>query len=99
MVVTKATLVRFTAIHFILPFILSTITVLHILYLHDTRYLLSVESYFRFYIYFTQKDFIIIIIISLLGGIFIYYTPNYLTHEYNYILATPTYTPTHIVPE
>lgn len=102
--IDNATLTRFFAFHFLLPFLISGTTILHILFLHQTgsNNPLGVNSNpfkIPFHIYYTTKDlvgFIIIIIALLFISLF---TPNLLTDPDNFTPANPLVTPLHIKPE
>jgi len=102
--INNATLNRFFSFHFILPFIIIFIIILHLYFLHETgsKNPLGINRNFNkipFNIYFTLKDtfgfillFIIFIIINLQYP-FIFRDPD------NFTEANPLVTPTHIQPE
>lgn len=102
--VDNATLTRFFTFHFILPFIVLAITIIHLLFLHETGSnnpigLNSNIDKIPFHPYFTYKDitgFIIIIIILIL---LVLIRPNLLGDPDNFIPANPLVTPVHIQPE
>lgn len=102
--VDNATLTRFFTFHFILPFIVLAITIIHLLFLHQTgsNNPIGINSNIDkipFHPYFTYKDifgFIIIIIILL---ILVLINPNLLGDPDNFIPANPLVTPIHIQPE
>ena len=102
--VDNATLKRFFILHFLLPFIILVITVLHILYLHryGSSNPLGVDAIdlVTFYPKYVIKDifgFIVFYGFSLL--FLVYYYPNLLGHPDNYIKANALVTPKHITPE
>jgi len=105
--VGAATLSRFFSIHYLLPFLIAGIVVIHLAYLHEVGssnpfYLEHREInqfYIFFYPYFFIKDFLGILILFLVFSIFLFYSPNFLGHSDNYIEANPLVTPEHIVPE
>lgn len=102
--VGSATLTRFYALHWILPFILSALIIAHLITLHECggSNPIGVKSNLfaiTFNPYFTLKDLLGFFIWFLLLFYFIFYNPNVLGHTDNYILADPLVTPTHIVPE
>jgi len=102
--VSTITLNRFYTIHFILPFVILFIMIVHFYYLHKVgssngTKIFDIEDKKRFHPYYTWKDvFVVVGVVS--GYIFlILSTPNYLSHTDNYIPADPMVTPEHIVPE
>lgn len=102
--VDNATLTRFFTFHFILPFIVLAITLIHLLFLHQTGSnnpigLNSNIDKIPFHPYFTYKDIVgfIIIIIALLLLTLI--NPYLLGDPDNFIPANPLVTPVHIQPE
>nr|WNH20736.1 cytochrome b [Priolepis farcimen] len=102
--VDHATLTRFFAFHFILPFIILAATVLHLLFLHETGSnnpagLNSDTDKVPFHPYFSYKD-ILGFMIMLLGLISLaLFVPNQLGDPDNFIPANPLVTPPHIKPE
>jgi ubiquinol-cytochrome c reductase cytochrome b subunit len=102
--VDNATLNRFFAIHFILPFIIIAVAFLHLVFLHQTGStnplgINSNRDRIPFHFYYSSKDatgFIIALIIFLIIILFI---PNILTDPENFLLANPLVTPVHIKPE
>ena len=102
--VDNATLNRFFSLHYLLPFVLVGISVVHLAALHQygsgnplgTN--VSVDK-IRFYPYFYVKDLVAWILFALFFSIFLYFYPNLLGHPDNYIPANPMSTPAHIVPE
>jgi len=102
--VGQPTLNRFFTLHFLLPFILSLIIILHLIFLHNkgsTRPLGDINhlNKINFHPYYSWKDIVgfMLVLISL---IFIrFFTPNLLVDPENYIIANPMVTPTHIQPE
>lgn len=107
--VNYATLNRFYALHFFLPFILLSLMLLHLIALHNSQHTnpiglnivskLDSMSNISFYPYFIVKDSVGILIFLLFLFVVIFYYPNLLGHSDNYILANPLSTPAHIVPE
>lgn len=102
--VDNATLTRFFTFHFILPFIVLAITIIHLLFLHQTGSnnpigLNSNVDKIPFHPYFTYKDIVgfIIIIFILISLILI--NPNLLGDPDNFTPANPLVTPAHIQPE
>lgn len=102
--INNATLNRFYSIHFILPFLILIIVLIHLMFLHSTgssNPLGLRRNYFKipFHIYFTLKDiygylvFITIFTIIILQYPYIFCDPD------NFIPANPIITPIHIQPE
>nr|UVF63033.1 apocytochrome b [Synarthrophyton patena] len=102
--VDNATLNRFFSFHYLFPFIIAALSLVHITVLHQdgSGNPLGVESSVDkivMYPYFIVKDLLGLIVFSLLFAIFVYFYPNILGHPDNYIEANPMVTPAHIVPE
>jgi len=102
--VDNATLNRFFALHFILPFIILVIVVLHLLFLHQTGSnnplgLNADSNRIPFHSYFSIKDALGYSFVLLIFIILIIYNPNIFTDPENFLLANPLTTPTHIKPE
>nr|ACL14768.1 cytochrome b [Brachyrhaphis hartwegi] len=102
--VDNATLTRFFAFHFLLPFIVAAATLIHLVFLHETGSnnpigLNSDADKISFHPYFSYKD--------LLGFIFLLttlitlalFSPNLLGDPENFTPANPLVTPPHIKPE
>jgi ubiquinol-cytochrome c reductase cytochrome b subunit len=103
--VNNATLNRFFALHFVLPFILAALVLMHLIALHDTAGSsnpLGVSgNYDRlpFAPYFVFKDLITIFMFIFGLSLFVFFMPNVLGDSENYIMANPMQTPPAIVPE
>jgi ubiquinol-cytochrome c reductase cytochrome b subunit len=103
--VNNATLNRFFALHYLLPFILAALVLMHLIALHDTAGSgnpLGVSgTYDRvpFAPYFLFKDLITIFIFIFVLSTYVFYMPNVLGDSDNYIMANPMQTPSAIVPE
>jgi ubiquinol-cytochrome c reductase cytochrome b subunit len=103
--VGNPTLGRFFSLHFVMPFILIGLVLLHILILHENgsnnplgiNY--SSNGGIPFHPYYTLKDLWGVILFLYVIGFFLYFAPNFLGHPDNYIVANPLVTPPHIVPE
>jgi len=102
--VDNATLSRFFRLHFLLPFVILAITVIHIFFLHATGSnnptgLNSNIDKIPFHPYFSIKDIIgvMLIITALLALNFS--SPYILSDPDNFINANPIVTPIHIQPE
>jgi len=103
--VDDPTLNRFFALHYLLPFIIVALVILHVVALHThgsnnpTGKDLKEEDKIPFHPYYTYKDLFSFGIYFAIFGYFVFYEPNYLGHPDNYIPANPLVTPAHIVPE
>nr|AOR07144.1 cytochrome b [Mesenchytraeus antaeus] len=102
--VDNATLNRFFAFHFILPFIVAVAVILHIMFLHQTgsNNPLGLEcnsDRVPFHMYYSVKDSLGYVIAMFLFMIIILFTPNLMTDPENFLLANPLVTPVHIKPE
>nr|AAY23205.1 cytochrome b [Microdipodops megacephalus] len=102
--VDKATLNRFFAFHFILPFIIAAMAMVHLLFLHETGSnnplgIPSDSDKIPFHPYYTTKDFLGIIIILILFFSLVLFSPDLLGDPDNYSPANPLNTPPHIKPE
>jgi len=103
--VNNATLNRFFSLHFVLPFILVALVLMHLIALHDTsgssNPLGISGNYDRipFAPYYLFKDLITIFIFILGLSLFVFFNPNVLGDSENYIMANPMQTPAAIVPE
>jgi len=103
--VNNATLNRFFSLHFVLPFVLVALVLMHLIALHDTsgssNPLGISGNYDRipFAPYYLFKDLITIFIFILGLSLFVFFSPNLLGDSENYIMANPMQTPAAIVPE
>ena len=104
--VGNPTLNRFYSLHYLLPFVIAGVVVLHVWALHmvGQNNPTGVEpktekDTVAFTPYATVKDAFFIGVFCLFLAWFVFYIPNYLGHSDNYIPANPGQTPTHIVPE
>nr|UDH58715.1 cytochrome b [Mesoplodon mirus]UDH58728.1 cytochrome b [Mesoplodon mirus]UDH58741.1 cytochrome b [Mesoplodon mirus] len=102
--VDKATLTRFFAFHFILPFIILALTIVHLLFLHETGSnnptgIPSDMDKIPFHPYYTIKDILgaLLLILTLLT--LTLFAPDLLGDPDNYTPANPLSTPAHIKPE
>lgn len=104
--VDNPTLNRFFALHYLLPFMLTGVVILHIWALHvvGQNNPLGIEVKLKsdvvdFTPHATVKDAFGAVIFLLVLAYFVFYIPNYLGHPDNYTAAAPLRTPAHIVPE
>ena len=103
--VNNATLNRFFSLHFILPFVLAALILMHLIALHDSagsNNPLGVSGNcdrLPFSPYFIFKDLVTIFLFILIISIFVFFIPNVLGDSENYVMANPMQTPPAIVPE
>lgn len=99
------TLNRFFSLHYLFPFVLAGLIIIHVLLLHEAKSSdpLGISNLFIDRIplspYFLIKDLLGAVIFFFVFAILIFFYPNLLGHPDNYILANPMVTPAHIVPE
>ena len=103
--VNNATLNRFFALHFVLPFVLAALVIMHLIAVHETAGAsnpLGTPAYYDripFAPYYLFKDLITIFLFMFGLSIFVFFMPNVLGDSENYIMANPMQTPAAIVPE
>nr|ACL14732.1 cytochrome b [Girardinus ramsdeni] len=102
--VDNATLTRFFAFHFLLPFIVTAATLVHLIFLHETGSnnpigLNSDADKISFHPYFSYKDLLgFILLLTALTALALF-SPNLLGDPENFTPANPLVTPPHIKPE
>ncbi|NNC72593.1 MAG: cytochrome b/b6 [Sphingomonadaceae bacterium] len=102
----NSTLNRFFSLHYLLPFVIAGVVILHIWALHipgssnptgvDVK---GPQDTVPFHPYYTAKDGFGVGVVLILLTIMVFFLPNFLGHPDNYIEANPLQTPAHIVPE
>ena len=102
--VDNATLNRFFSLHYLLPFVIVGLVLVHLSLLHENGSnnplgITKSVSVISFYPYFYIKDLFAFLILIFSFSLLIFYFPNFLGHSDNYIPANPLVTPPHIVPE
>ena len=105
--VDNPTLNRFFALHYLMPFMLIGVVILHVWALHvsgqNNPTGVEVKNVQRdtlpFTPFATVKDSFALVMFLIFFSWWIFYVPNYLGHADNYIEANPLVTPAHIVPE
>lgn len=102
--VDNPTLTRFFALHFLLPFLISGLTLIHIYHLHawgstNPLGVRSAPDKVPFHIYYTVKDFFGFMVFLTFFCYVIFFNSSIFSEVENYIPANPLVTPTHIVPE
>src|SRR6266699_3374351 len=100
------TLNRFYALHYLLPFVIVAVVLLHLIALHrfGSNNPLGIDmkgpqDTLPFHPYFTIKDLFGLVVFLLIYSFFVFYAPIFLGSTENYIPANPMQTPNHIVPE
>ena len=103
--VNNATLNRFFALHFLLPFVITALAITHLVVLHDVAGssnpigVSGNSDKLPFSPYFIFKDLITFFLFILCLSIFVFFMPNILGDSENYVVANPMQTPPAIVPE
>ncbi|WP_153768045.1 cytochrome b/b6 [Labrenzia sp. CE80] len=104
--VDNPTLNRFFSLHYLLPFMILGVVILHVWAFHTTGnnnptgvQPKSKKDTLPFHPYYTIKDLFAIVVFLIFFSWFAFYVPNYMGHPDNYIEANPLVTPAHIVPE
>ena len=110
--VDNATLNRFFSLHYLLPFVIAGLVIVHIWAFHTTGNNNPTGVEVRrgsideakkdtvpFWPYFVIKDLFALVVILAVFAAIVGFMPNYLGHPDNYIEANPLATPAHIVPE
>ena len=102
----QPTLTRFFSLHYLLPFVIAGVIILHIWALHipgsgnptgvDVK---TPQDTLPFHPYYTAKDGVGAGVFFIAFAIMLFFLPNYLGHPDNYIPANPLSTPAHITPE
>jgi ubiquinol-cytochrome c reductase cytochrome b subunit len=102
--VDNATLNRFFSLHYLLPFIIAGLVLVHLAVLHtdgsgNPLGINQTPDKIPFYPYFYVKDLFVLMCFILFFSVFVFFYPNMLGHPDNYIEANAMVTPAHIVPE
>nr|AYB36759.1 cytochrome b [Kerivoula hardwickii] len=102
--VDKATLTRFFAFHFLLPFIIAAMVMVHLLFLHETGSnnptgIPSNMDMIPFHPYYTIKDILGLLVMMTALLTLVLFSPDLLGDPDNYTPANPLNTPPHIKPE
>jgi quinol-cytochrome oxidoreductase complex cytochrome b subunit len=102
--VSNATLNRFFSLHYLMPFVIAGVVLLHLTLLHKdgSNNPLGINTsvdYVSFYPYYYVKDLFAFFVFASVFTFFVFFYPNALGHPDNYIPANPLVTPPHIVPE
>ena len=105
--VDNPTLTRFFSLHYLIPFLILGLVVLHIWALHipGNNNPIGIDikkpsnDTVPFHPYIVIKDLFALLLFLIIFAFFVFYSPNILGHSDNYIEANPLVTPAHIVPE
>ncbi len=104
--VSGVTLNRFFSLHYLLPFVLTGVVMLHVWALHVAGQnnptgldIQEPSESVPMHPYATSKDIVGLFAFLLLFAWFVFFLPDYLGHPDNYVQANPLVTPPHIVPE
>jgi len=102
--VDTPTLGKFFTLHFLLPFVIAILALIHILFLRDSGspsqlQTICLQDQKYFFSYYAVKDLLGMLYLVLFLAILVIYSPNLLGHPDNYIEANHMVTPLHIVPE
>jgi len=105
--VSNPTLTRFYSLHYLMPFLIFGLVILHIWALHipgnNNPVGIDIKQPSKdtvpFHPYIVIKDLFALLIFLIIFSVFVFFVPNILGHPDNYIEANPMVTPSHIVPE
>ena len=104
--VDNPTLNRFFSLHYLLPFVIAAVVVLHIWALHvpgnNNPVGVEVKSSrdtLSFHPYYTMKDSFAMVVFLIPFAWLVFFAPDILGHTDNYVMANPLVTPPEIVPE
>jgi quinol-cytochrome oxidoreductase complex cytochrome b subunit len=103
--VDSATLVRFFSLHYLLPFIIIVLVIVHLYFIHiqGSSNPLGISNHradkITFLPYFYVKDLFALLVTLVFLMFIVFFYPNLFGHPDNYIMANAIVTPTHIVPE
>ena len=95
---------RFFALHYLVPFIIAAMVIMHLmaLHIHGSSNPLGITGNLDripMHSYFIFKDLVTVFLFMLILALFVFYSPNTLGHPDNYIPGNPLVTPASIVPE
>nr|AKL82812.1 apocytochrome b [Saccharomyces paradoxus]AKL82969.1 apocytochrome b [Saccharomyces paradoxus] len=102
--VSNPTIQRFFALHYLVPFIIAAMVIMHLmaLHIHGSSNPLGITGNLDripMHSYFMFKDLVTVFLFMLILALFVFYSPNTLGHPDNYIPGNPLVTPASIVPE
>jgi ubiquinol-cytochrome c reductase cytochrome b/c1 subunit len=104
--ISNPTLNRFFVLHYLFPFLILGVIILHLVALHQhgSNNPLGINAKgpkdkIPFHPYYTVKDIFGLAVFFIIWGGFVFFSPNFFGEAENYIPADPLVTPLHIVPE
>ena len=104
--IDNPTLNRFFSLHYLLPFVIVAVVVLHLVALHTSKSNNPLgidpkgpQDTIPFHPYYTIKDLFGLGVLLIFYAAFVFFAPNFFGEPDNYIQADPLVTPAHIVPE
>jgi len=102
--VGNPTLTRFFALHFLLPFVISALSIIHIFHLHafgstNPLGVVCAPEKVPFHRYYTLKDILGFYVLLLFFRFVVFFVPQIFAEVDNFVPANPLTTPSHIVPE
>lgn len=103
--VDNATLNRFFSLHYLLPFVIALLSLIHVAVLHESgssnplNIAVSVSNKVPFHPYFVFKDLLGVIFFLIIFCYAVFFKPDSIIDPINNVPANPLVTPTHIVPE
>jgi quinol-cytochrome oxidoreductase complex cytochrome b subunit len=104
--VDNATLNRFFSLHYLLPFVIALLSLIHVAVLHESGSsnplniaLLSYSNKVPFHPYFVFKDLLGVLLFLIIFCYAVFFKPDSIIDPINNVPANPLVTPTHIVPE
>nr|YP_010236197.1 cytochrome b [Melinna cristata]QTD82971.1 cytochrome b [Melinna cristata] len=102
--IDNATLNRFFALHFLLPFVMAAMIAIHVLFLHQTGSnnplgINSAGDKIPFHWYYSAKDILGFMIMLMTLILIVMFWPNLFGDPENFTPANPLVTPIHIKPE
>ena len=104
--VSGALLTRFFTLHYLMPFLIFGLVILHIWALHvpgnnnpEGIDVVKGQDTVPFHPHYVVKDVLALVVFMIIFAGFVFFSPNILGHSDNYIQANPLQTPEHIVPE
>jgi quinol-cytochrome oxidoreductase complex cytochrome b subunit len=97
--VDNPTLNRFFSFHYLIPFLIVAVIILHLSLLHLDESSSEDDEYVEFYYYYFIKDLFAFFILIIFFSVLVFFKPNFISHPDNYIMASISVTPSHLVPE
>ncbi len=103
--VGDATLTRFFALHYLVPFLITGFVIIHLIALHTVKssnpsgFNLADKHNIPFHPYYTVKDLLGMAVFFILFCVVLFFYPYFFIEAENHIPADPMVTPSHIVPE